>query len=166
MQYKLLHVSVLMKMFCYCVTLQGIPDDDIFGGFDDSLDDDNQLNNEVGVVSEVRESDVDDNLSLFSEGSERAGLSPRRAGHTSNRSNLGAKFSEKMVEVYQSPWQPSATPTHLQHRFMVHITLEKCWLLNVIGSPVLIFSEFSSANHFSNSSPYPSAGLTGKTHTH
>ena len=28
------------------------------------------------------------------------------------------KFSEKMIEVYQTPWQPSATPTHLQHRFM------------------------------------------------
>ena len=33
----------------------------------------------------------------------------------------GVKFSDKMVEVYQSPWQPSATPSHLQHRFMVSL---------------------------------------------
>ena len=29
------------------------------------------------------------------------------------------KFNDKMIEAYQTPWQPSATPTHLQHRFMV-----------------------------------------------
>lgn len=33
----------------------------------------------------------------------------------------GPKFSEKMIEEYQSPWQPSATPKYLQHRFMVSI---------------------------------------------
>ena len=28
-------------------------------------------------------------------------------------------FSDKLVEVYHEPIQPSATPTYLQHRFMV-----------------------------------------------
>ena len=32
---------------------------------------------------------------------------------------VGSKFSEKQVEEYQLPWQPSATPKFLQHRFMV-----------------------------------------------
>ena len=32
---------------------------------------------------------------------------------------VGPKFSEKLIEEYQKSWQPSATPTHLQHRFMV-----------------------------------------------
>ena len=34
-------------------------------------------------------------------------------------SKQGPKFSEKLIEEYQAPWQPSATPSHLQHRFMV-----------------------------------------------
>ena len=31
-------------------------------------------------------------------------------------------FSDKLVEVYHEPIQPSATPTYLQHRFMVSIS--------------------------------------------
>lgn len=40
-------------------------------------------------------------------------------GRSFMRPRTGLKFSEKLVEKYQSPWQPSATPSHLQHRFMV-----------------------------------------------
>lgn len=38
-----------------------------------------------------------------------------------DRPGRGAKFSEKLIEQYQSPWQPSATPKFLQHRFMVRM---------------------------------------------
>ena len=30
-------------------------------------------------------------------------------------------FSERLLEVYQPPFQPSSTPSHLQNRFMVRI---------------------------------------------
>lgn len=30
-------------------------------------------------------------------------------------------FSERLLEVYQKPFQPSSTPDHLQHRFMVSL---------------------------------------------
>ena len=35
------------------------------------------------------------------------------------RKPLLPAFSEKQLEVYQKPFQPSATPEHLHHRFMV-----------------------------------------------
>lgn len=40
-------------------------------------------------------------------------------------SKQGPRFSEKLIEEYQAPWQPSATPSHLQHRFMVSSRLQK-----------------------------------------
>ncbi len=41
------------------------------------------------------------------------------AGAVSERALPDPKFKEKLIEAYQESWQPSATPLHLQHRFMV-----------------------------------------------
>ncbi len=58
---------------------------------------------------------------------EDAGVGSVRSGHapslepppTWETKRQGPKFSEKLIEVYQEPWQPTATPTDLQNRFMV-----------------------------------------------
>ena len=77
----------------------------------------------MGEVSEEPELDKDDNYSVLSGYSgEGVGPAPPLAPHVTKSSSV-AKFDEEMVEVYQSPWQPSATPTHLQHRFMVWHTV-------------------------------------------
>jgi hypothetical protein len=59
-------------------------------------------------------------------GSEQDGGEGGRRDLVSKR---GPKFSEKLIEEYLDPWQPSATPSHLQHRFMVspvHVRDFKC----------------------------------------
>ncbi len=38
------------------------------------------------------------------------------------------EFNDKLVEVFHSPLQPSSTPDHLQHRFLVcSLSLFLCW---------------------------------------
>ena len=71
----------------------------------------------MGVASNAaEEDDGDDALSAHSDDGDDA--APRQTRHVTQGAP-GAKFSDKVIEVYQSPWQPSATPAHLQHRFMV-----------------------------------------------
>ena len=56
-----------------------------------------------------------------SEQSGGRGLSPDRES-TNRIASLPRKvveFNDKLVQVIQSPLQPSSTPDHLQHRFMV-----------------------------------------------
>ncbi len=69
------------------------------------------------MVQQEAEEDGDDALSVLSGLSGDANSSSLPVPRHSKPQSV--KFSDKMVEVYQSPWQPSATPSHLQHRFMV-----------------------------------------------
>ena len=74
----------------------------------------------MGVASNAAEEDDGNDahspLSAHSDDGDDA--APRQTRHVTQGAP-GAKFSDKVIEVYQSPWQPSATPAHLQHRFMV-----------------------------------------------
>ena len=77
-------------------------------------------------------------------------------------------FSERLLEVYQPPFQPSSTPSHLQNRFMVRIipplltsssphTLPPSPSLSPVMPSSLhlshFLSVFSSLSHSSTTSP-------------
>lgn len=121
-----------MLAFVSVLTLcvQGIPADDIFADDFEAIVDGERFGEDIDMVegrdttNGMFDSDVED---VEGGGRERGdlldGLSPADTERDGERglvaSKQGPKFSEKLVEEYQTPWQPSATPTHLQHRFMV-----------------------------------------------
>lgn len=129
------------SFYCY-FCLQGIPADDIFADDFEDVVDGERFADDVGVAEKrgdggarkqggggMFDSDVED-LEERGEGEGEGGgfldeLGSKQDGGEGGRgltvSKQGPKFSEKLVEEYQTPWQPSATPSHLQHRFMVSI---------------------------------------------
>ena len=123
--------------------MQGIPPDDIFD-MDDAMGatppeaasnhgDDaggrEEEEEDMPVVKrrrlEVSRSDVEEEQSVS------RSVSPWEQTPSSNQITVPVphppplpSFSDKLVEVYHEPIQPSATPTYLQHRFMVSISLD------------------------------------------
>lgn len=134
---------------------QGIPADDIFADDFEDVVDGERFADDVGVA-EMRgdggarkpggggmfDSDIED----LEDGGEREGgglldnllpLDSEQDGGEGGRglavSKQGPKFSEKLIEEYQTPWQPSATPSHLQHRFMVSMNCPEGTLTSFCG---------------------------------
>lgn len=129
-----------MTLFGALILPQGIPADDIFGDFDDI----DGMGSGVNVGGAPQEKawpttashkrvrlNSDEEIFGGDPGEDVDALSNQSGGLEQDyqqeswrgvdRPRAGPKFSEKAIEEYQSPWQPSATPTHLQHRFMVSV---------------------------------------------
>ncbi len=126
-----------------CTFTQGIPPDDIFDDFDDADldigssnaiklnargdDDDSMVQSRKRRRMQSNEgtpapSDLFDDGSSFQSGI-RESVDREMANQITSLPRKVMEFNEKLVQVLQSPLQPSSTPDHLQHRFMVKVHL-------------------------------------------